>query len=77
MAEEALKLGLNPKNFPLKYGIFGAEPWSEEMRRQIQELYSLKAYDIYGLSEPQALVLQQNASINVAHMSRMISSIPK
>lgn len=51
MAEEALKLGLNPKNFPLKYGVFGAEPWSEEMRKQIEELYSLKAYDIYGLSE--------------------------
>jgi len=35
----------------LKAGIFGAEPWTEEMRVQIEELLGLKAYDIYGLSE--------------------------
>ena len=35
----------------LKAGIFGAEPWTEEMRAQIEELLGLKAYDIYGLSE--------------------------
>ena len=35
----------------LKAGIFGAEPWTEEMRRQIEEKLGLKAYDIYGLSE--------------------------
>ncbi len=51
MAEESVKLGLNPKTFPLKYGFFGAEPWSEDMRKRIEKEYSLKAYDIYGLSE--------------------------
>ncbi len=35
----------------LKVGIFGAEPWTEEMRHQIEEKLGLKAYDIYGLSE--------------------------
>ena len=35
----------------LKAGIFGAEPWTEEMRKQIEEKLGLKAYDIYGLSE--------------------------
>ena len=35
----------------LKAGIFGAEPWTEEMRAQIEEKLGLKAYDIYGLSE--------------------------
>ncbi|HBR28388.1 MAG TPA: phenylacetate--CoA ligase, partial [Firmicutes bacterium] len=32
-------------------GIFGAEPWSEPMRKRIEELFGIKAYDIYGLSE--------------------------
>lgn len=35
----------------LKAGIFGAEPWTEEMRAQIEEKLGIKAYDIYGLSE--------------------------
>ena len=35
----------------LKVGIFGAEPWTEEMRTQIEEKLNIKAYDIYGLSE--------------------------
>lgn len=35
----------------LKVGIFGAEPWTEEMRAQIEEKLNIKAYDIYGLSE--------------------------
>ncbi len=39
------------KNLKLKAGIFGAEPWSEEMRAQIEQLLGIKAYDIYGLSE--------------------------
>ncbi len=42
---------IDPKNIKLKAGIFGAEPWTEEMRTQIEQLLGLKAYDIYGLSE--------------------------
>jgi phenylacetate-CoA ligase len=40
-----------PKDTNLKVGIFGAEPWTEEMRQQIQELLGIRALDIYGLSE--------------------------
>jgi len=47
LAEEKI----DRKNIKLKAGIFGAEPWTEEMRTQIERLLGLKAYDIYGLSE--------------------------
>ncbi len=42
---------LDRSKIKLKAGIFGAEPWTEEMRAQIQQLLGLKAFDIYGLSE--------------------------
>jgi phenylacetate-CoA ligase len=49
---EALKeQGYKPEDIPLKAGIFGAEPWTEEMRKNIEETLGIKAYDIYGLSE--------------------------
>jgi phenylacetate-CoA ligase len=47
----ALQLGLDVKKFPLKVGVFGAEPWSEAMRRDIERKWDIKACDIYGLSE--------------------------
>jgi phenylacetate-CoA ligase len=43
--------GMRPEDLKLRIGIFGAEPWSEEMRMDIQKLFGIKAYDIYGLSE--------------------------
>ena len=43
--------GFKKEDFKLKAGLFGAEPWTEEMRRQIEEGLGIKAYDIYGLSE--------------------------
>ena len=49
---EALKeAGYKPEDNKLKAGIFGAEPWTEEMRRDIQQSLGIKAYDIYGLTE--------------------------
>jgi len=51
MAEVAKDMGLDLAALPLKSGIFGAEPWSENMRREIEEKLHLKAYDIYGLTE--------------------------
>ncbi len=51
MGETALEMGIDPHDLPLKAGVFGAEPWSENMRLQIEELLGLKAIDIYGLSE--------------------------
>ncbi len=43
--------GLPREEFKLKAGAFGAEPWTEQMRRDIEEKLGIKAYDIYGLSE--------------------------
>ncbi|WP_335869122.1 phenylacetate--CoA ligase PaaK [Bacillus sp. 2205SS5-2] len=51
IAERMEELGKNPKETSLKYGILGAEPWSEEMRRAIENKFAIKACDIYGLSE--------------------------
>ncbi len=49
---EALKeMGYKPEDNKLKAGIFGAEPWTEEMRRDIEKSLGIKAYDIYGLTE--------------------------
>ncbi len=44
-------MGLSPEDISLKAGIFGAEPWTEEMRRDIEKNLGIKAYDIYGLTE--------------------------
>ncbi len=43
--------GYKPEDIPLKAGIFGAEPWTEEMRHSIESTLGIKAYDIYGLTE--------------------------
>lgn len=51
MAEEAVETGIDPTKFKLKVGIFGAEPWTSQMRKEIESRWNLKAVDIYGLSE--------------------------
>ncbi len=51
LAESMKEKGLTPDQIPLKAGIFGAEAWSEEMRRDIEHSLGIKAYDIYGLTE--------------------------
>jgi len=52
LSEYAEKEGLDPtKDLKLRVGILGAEPWSEPMRRRIEDALDIKAYDIYGLSE--------------------------
>lgn len=51
IAEEMAKMGISPKEVSLKYGVLGAEPWTNEMRREIEARLNIKAYDIYGLSE--------------------------
>ena len=49
---EAFKeMGYKPEDNCLKAGIFGAEPWTEEMRKEIEKSLGIKAYDIYGLTE--------------------------
>lgn len=51
LAEVMRDMGIAPGSLKLKTGIFGAEPWSENMRREIEQKLGLKAIDIYGLSE--------------------------
>ena len=51
IGETIRDMGLDPKTLKVRAGIFGAEPWTEEMRRGIESLLAIKAYDIYGLSE--------------------------
>jgi phenylacetate-CoA ligase len=51
IAETMEEAGKDPRKTSLEYGIFGAEPWSEEMRQLLEEKLDLKAIDIYGLSE--------------------------
>ena len=51
IGESLKERGYKPEDNCLKAGIFGAEPWTEEMRRDIQKSLGIKAYDIYGLTE--------------------------
>ena len=51
LGESMKEMGMGPDDIPLKAGIFGAEAWSEEMRRSIEKTMGIKAYDIYGLTE--------------------------
>lgn len=51
LAESMKEMGLSPEEIPLKAGIFGAEAWSDEMRRSIEETLGIQAYNIYGLTE--------------------------
>ncbi|MCL6626040.1 phenylacetate--CoA ligase family protein [Alicyclobacillus shizuokensis] len=51
MAEVMQRKGIDKSALSLRYGIFGAEPWSEGMRRQVEEALGIDALDIYGLSE--------------------------
>ena len=45
------EMGISPEEIPLKAGIFGAEAWTQEMRRDIEKKLGIRAYDIYGLTE--------------------------
>ncbi|HPY97827.1 MAG TPA: phenylacetate--CoA ligase [Clostridia bacterium] len=49
--EVMTEAGFTTDDISLKAGLFGAEPWSENMRKEIERLLNIKAYDIYGLSE--------------------------
>lgn len=51
IGESLKEQGYKPEDIPLKYGIFGAEPWTEEMRHNIEATLGIKAFDIYGLTE--------------------------
>ena len=49
--ETVRDMGIDPKTLKLRAGVFGAEAWTDRMRREIEAILDIKAYDIYGLSE--------------------------
>lgn len=51
LAEAIAEAGIDASELPLRIGVFGAEPWSQEMRLKIEDGLKIKAFDIYGLSE--------------------------
>ena len=51
IADHIKNSGIPREEFKLKIGVFGAEPWTENMRKEIEQKLQIKAYDIYGLSE--------------------------
>ncbi|MEV7731412.1 phenylacetate--CoA ligase PaaK [Streptomyces sp. NPDC088921] len=51
LLDEFERQGVDPRGTSLRVGVFGAEPWTEEMRREIEERFAIDAVDIYGLSE--------------------------
>lgn len=51
LLDEFERQGVDPRTTSLKVGIFGAEPWTEQMRAEIEERFAIDAVDIYGLSE--------------------------
>ncbi|MFC8927902.1 phenylacetate--CoA ligase PaaK [Streptomyces albidoflavus] len=51
LLDEFERQGIDPRTTSLRAGVFGAEPWTEEMRREIEDRMDLHAVDIYGLSE--------------------------
>lgn len=51
IADELKAMGLTKDDINLKFGVFGAEPWTDAMKKDIENKLGLKAYDIYGLSE--------------------------
>lgn len=67
LGESLEKEGINKKDIQLKAGIFGAEPWTNELRKQIESLIGLKAYDIYGLSE----IIGPGVSMECEHQDGM------
>ncbi len=51
LIERAAELGVDLRELPLRIGVFGAEPWTASMRKRIENLTGIRAFDIYGLSE--------------------------
>ncbi|GHV01900.1 phenylacetate-coenzyme A ligase [Clostridia bacterium] len=51
IADEMKRMGISPADIPLRTGVFGAEPWTEGMRQNLERGLGIEAFDIYGLSE--------------------------
>jgi phenylacetate-CoA ligase len=66
LADTMAEMGIKPGDLKLRVGVFGAEPWSEQMRQEIEKRLQIKAIDIYGLSE----VLGPGVAIECAEEQR-------
>ena len=76
--DEFQRQGLDPRKSSLKFGIFGAEPWTNAMRAEIEHAFDMDATDIYGLSEVIGPASRRNASRpRTACTSGRIISIPR
>jgi phenylacetate-CoA ligase len=51
LIDRATELGIDMRELPIRAGVFGAEPWTESMRRHIEKMSGIEAFDLYGLSE--------------------------
>ena len=51
IAEKAMEMGVDLRELPVRVGVFGAEPWTTEMRKEIEERIGIKAHEAYGLTE--------------------------
>ncbi|HYQ56462.1 MAG TPA: phenylacetate--CoA ligase [Draconibacterium sp.] len=67
LSEVMTEMGIDPEELKLRVGIFGAEPWSESMRKEIETKLKIKAIDIYGLSE----VIGPGVSCECEHQAGM------
>jgi len=68
IAETMREMGIDPrKDLKLRAGVFGAEPWTEEMRREIEQQMGIRAIDIYGLSE----IMGPGVSVECEHQNGM------
>ena len=56
-------LGFSKDDLCLKYGVFGAEPWTENMRKELENKLGITAYDVYGLSEIMGPGVSMNCSV--------------
>ncbi|RME91255.1 MAG: phenylacetate--CoA ligase family protein, partial [Verrucomicrobia bacterium] len=65
LIEHAQEMGVDLRELPVRAGVFGAEPWTEGMRRHIEEAAGIKAYDMYGLSE----IVGPGVAIECVHQS--------
>jgi len=77
MADEAREMGLDPRDSSWEIGIFGAEPWSESMRKEIEATWNMLATDVYGLSEIIGPEWPRSVSIKHASIYGGMSSIRK
>jgi len=68
LAERGEDMGVDMRSLGLRVGILGAEPWSEEMRQEIEDMLGIRALDIYGLSE----IIGPGVSMECAERDEMV-----